>query len=143
MYDTVNMILKKSDAPNVDFLSEVPCRLRNKSEHVYSFDGSTSISGYLDDLKVKVKENQIIIANNSTSKWYYKNNFKTLARETTKLLFEKLSDELRLPMKKADITRLDLATNIIMVHPVQVYMHHLGVLSHYHRLVEIPRKLGQ
>ena len=44
-----------------------------------------------------------------------------------------MSDELGLPMKTADVIRLDVATNIIVDHPVPVYLNHLGSLSRYQR----------
>jgi hypothetical protein len=133
MYDNVDMILRKADAPNIDFLAEIPCRLINTIDHTHNRNGSTSVTGYLGSLKVNVKEHRVKISDSSICKWYLGDNFKTLTRNDTKLLFEKLSDELHLPMTIADIIRIDFATNLIMDHPFQVYKNHLGYKSHFKR----------
>lgn len=134
MYDTVDILLRKEDAPGINFLEEVSSKLQNTIVHSHLRNNSVSVTGYLGTLKVNVKEHRVKIFDNSICKWYLGDNFKTLTISDTKLLFEKLSDELGLPLTNADVTRVDFATNFIMDSPVPVYLHHLGNLSRFHRL---------
>lgn len=57
-----------------------------------------------------------------------------MQRADIKHAVEALSDTLHIPMGRAVITRLDVAENIVVKHPPQVYLNHLGVLSYFHRL---------
>ena len=59
-----------------------------------------------------------------------------MGRKDTQRAIEKLSDTLHLPMSKATVTRIDVAQNIIVKHPVKVYLNHLGVLNYATRLQE-------
>lgn len=134
------MRLKQEEVKGIDLLQEIPCRLSNTSKHYFNEGKSIAISGYLDKLKVGVSEFGVTIKDNSVCKWYLGDNFQTLGRGDTKRSIEKLSDLLYLPIHKADITRIDLAQNIIMNHDLSVYYNHLGDMQYYSRL-EQPKGL--
>lgn len=140
-YDTINFRLQQSEVTGCSFIEEVPCNLYNVSEHLYN--GSVVVMGYLkgcnefdNGYKVIISNNQIKIKDCSLTKWYLGDNFKELSRKDTEQAIEKMSNELHLPIDKAEVTRLDFALNIITAHPVNVYLEHLGVLSRFDRLVQ-------
>lgn len=132
MFDSVNFRLTQAEVGGVDFLSETPCRLDGVGEHLY--DGVLVVTGRIGGLKVSLSRFQVKVSDGSLCKWYLGDNYKTMGRGDTKRAIEKLSDDLHLPMDKAIVTRVDLAQNMIMVHPVDVYFDHLGVLSYAKRL---------
>ena len=134
MFDTVCFRLLQDEAPGTDFLSETPCFLTDIGEHYYN--GVPCISGNLSGLKVWVNQSAVKVKDGSLCKFYLGDNFSTLGRRATQHAIEKLSDMLHLPMDKADITRLDVAENMIMKHPVSVYFSHLGQLARATRLQE-------
>ncbi len=134
MYDTTNLRLLQSEAGKVDFLSETACHLTNVGEH--NFSGQTVITGDLNGLKISLNSYQLKIKEGSLCKWYLGSNFQTMGRSDTQRAIEKLSDTLHLPMNKATVTRLDIAQNIITIHPPDVYFNHLGLLKYATRLQE-------
>jgi hypothetical protein len=138
MYDSVNFRLLQSEAGEVDFLSEIPCFLDNIGEHNYNDD--VVITGNLKGLKVSLNRYQMKVKDGSLCKWFLGDNFQTMGRGDTQQAIEKLSDTLHLPMSKAAVTRLDIAQNMIMKHPPDVYLNHLGLLPYATRLQE-PRGL--
>ena len=133
MYDTVGFSLKANHAPGIDFMRVTPRFFDASGEHVYN-NGASSISGYLDCLKVSATEANLKITEGSLCKWFLGDNFQTLTETHTKQAIEKLSDILHLPFDKADITRLDYGQNMITKYPPEVYLNHLGKLNYYSRL---------
>jgi len=136
MFDTVNLRITRNEVTGVDFLGETPCYLDNGSVAVHSFSDGEVITGTLGNLKVSINEYQVKVKDGSLCKWYLGNNFQTMGRKDTQKAFEKLSDTLHLPMDNAEVTRLDLAQNFIVMHPVDVYFNHLGLLKNSTRLAE-------
>jgi hypothetical protein len=134
MFDTVCFRLLQEEATGADFLSETPCYLTDIGEHYYN--GVPCISGSLRGLKVWVSQSAVRVKDGSLCKFYLGDNFKTLGRRDTQCAIEMLSDMLHLPMDRADVTRIDVAENMIMEHPVSVYFNHLGQLAHATRLQE-------
>lgn len=134
MYDSVNFRLLQSEAGEADFLAETPCFLKNVGEHNYN--GEIVITGSLNGLKVSLNRYQIKVKDGSLCKWFLGDNFQTMGRGDTQRAIEKLSDTLHLDMSKASVTRLDLAQNMIMQHPPEVYINHLGLLKFATRLQE-------
>ena len=134
MYDNIDFILTKEQAGNIDLLAEIPLLLCKPSEHRFNDGESVTISGYIDNLKVSVTDNRVKIYDNSLCKWYLKDNFQTLCRGDIKRAIEKISDLSHLPIKKAEVTRIDLAQNFIVRFETPVYYNHLGLLQFYNRL---------
>ena len=132
MFDSVNFKLTQAEVNGIDFLSEIPCHLDEVSEHLY--DGTLIVMGRVGGLKVSLNRFQVKVGNGSLCKWYLGDNFKTMGRGDAERAIEKLSDYLHLPIDKAIVTRIDLAQNFIMEHPIGVYLNHLGPLSHAKRL---------
>jgi len=133
MYDNIDMKLPAEEAKGVDLLAEIPGRLTRCSGQSIYENGSVSIFGYLDSLKVRASEQAVTIKDSSLCKWYLGDNFQTMTRGDTKRAIEKLADLLRLPMDRARVTRIDAAHNFIMQHDKAVYFSHLGPLQYFQR----------
>lgn len=134
MYDTVYFRLTQNEVSNVDFLAEIPVYLDNVGEH--SYNGQNVVTGDLNGLKITLNRWQMKIKDGSLCKWYLGNNFQTMGKRDAKDAISALSDTLHLPIDKALITRLDVAQNLIMRYPADVYFSHLGVLRYATRLQE-------
>lgn len=132
MYDTVFFKIRQSEVGGVDFLSEIPNYLEGVGQHI--FDGVPVISGMIDNLRVTASQYQLKVKDGSLCKFYFGDNYKTMSRHDVQQAIEELSDRLHIPMWNADITRLDVAQNIIMKYPLDVYYNHLGLLSRAQRL---------
>lgn len=133
MYDNVNLTLSKEASGNIGFLNEVPQHL-TKVTNEGNNERGTYLNGVLGVLNVIITESNIKINKSSLCKYHYGNNFETLNREKTKLVIEKISDLLHIPLAKANITRIDFATNIEMTYNEKVYYPYLGESSYYNRL---------
>ena len=134
MYDTVFLCLTQADFSGVDFLEVVPRFLDNVVE--CRCNDVVSVTGSLNGLKVAVTGQRLRITGGSLCKFLLGDNRQTMGRGDTQRAIEKLSDSLHLPMDKASVTRMDVAQNFIMNHPVAVYLNHLGELRNAHRLEE-------
>ncbi len=133
MFDNIDLKLSFEEAGGVNLLHDIPARLTRQSETTFA-DGTISISGYLDSIKVRVTAQAVKIHDSSICKWFLGDNFQSLSRGDTKRAIQRLSDELRLPMDKAAVTRVDVAQNFIMRHDKAVYFDHLGSLQYFNRL---------
>lgn len=117
-------------------MQETPCFLESESLGFHDWGGQRVVTGKVGGLKVVANRYQIKVKDGSLCKYYLGNNFKAMGRKDTQRAIEKLSDTLHLPMSKATVTRIDVAQNIIVKHPVKVYLNHLGVLNYATRLQE-------
>ena len=137
MYDTINFKITNNDVGNDNFLHDIPRFLIDDHTTAYhNFNGEEVITGNVGNLKVSISRSQVKIKDGSLCKWYLGDNLKTMGRQDTQRAIECLSDILHLPIDKATITRLDIAQNFIVKHPVEVYLNHLGELRHSKRLQE-------
>lgn len=134
MYDTIYLRLTQAEVQGVDFLSETPCYLEDVAEHTFT-DGLV-LTGNVGNLKVSLNRFQVKVKDGSLCKYYLGDNFKAMGRKDTQRAFEKLSDELHLPMSLAVVTRIDVAQNFCTKHPPEVYFNHLGLLKYATRLQE-------
>ncbi|MCD8295456.1 MAG: hypothetical protein LUE27_09490 [Clostridia bacterium] len=132
MIDTIQLKLTADDVRGVNFLEETPCYLNDVGVHTYT-DDETTITGTVGNLKIYVKKYRLKLEN-SLCKWYLGDNYKTMRRGDVQCAVERLSDTLHLPVDKATVTRLDVAKNIIVKHPVSVYLNHLGQMKYATRL---------
>ena len=128
--DTVNFILNKADAGNIDLLAEVPVHLTSHSQHDYG--KGLVVGGNLANLNVSVNENRVMVSN-SLTKYYLGNNLQTMSRCDIQKAIEKMSDELHLPMGKAKVSKFDFAKNIPVLHSVPLYFNYLGTNARFER----------
>ena len=128
MYDTVKFIIQESDLNNeVCFMEEVACRISVKSS------SSNEVTGYLDNMKVEIKGTTLIVIG-SLLKYYQGNNYNSyLSRWKTKMVIDKLSKALGVPMKKAKVTRIDIGFCYNLESPVQLYLSRLLYEDGYFR----------
>ena len=133
MYDTVKLILETEQVPNINLIEEIPqylTRVTKETNHeIYGY----SVQGYLKNLFVNISENRIVIQN-SLVKYWYDDNFKTLTKGIVKKIIREISNTLHLPIHEAKVIRIDLATNIILKQPVELYLEYLGETKYYKRL---------
>ncbi len=134
MYDNIELYLPIDKVKNFDFLREIPNKLERTSEHFFNDGNDIAVSGSLGLLKVSVTKNKVKIKDSSFCKWILGDNIQGLYRGDVQRGFEKLSDLLGLPMEKANVTRIDLAQNIIVKYEQSTYLTHLGNLQYYSRL---------
>lgn len=135
MYDTVNLLLPITEAGNVSLIEEIPCYLTDVGVHTHGQD-ATTITGNLNGLKVYVSQTQVKVKDGSLCKYLLGDNFQMMRRAEAQQAIEKMSDQLHLPMARARVTRLDVAVNLVMQHPVGVYINHLGTMRYKTRYVE-------
>jgi len=132
MYDSLILSINAEDV-GVDFMAETSQHFEVTGEH--NFRGAHVISGTLDNLKLSVNARRLKI-NGSLCKWFLGDNMQTLGRGDTKRAIEKLSDTLHLPISQADVTRVDIAQNLVMRYETAVYYNHLGSLQYYSRFLQ-------
>ncbi|MCD8306361.1 MAG: hypothetical protein LUC49_06895 [Prevotella sp.] len=137
MIDTVNLRLTKYDVQGVNFMEQTPVYLDNVTLITPADgEGEATITGTLGNLKVSCNSYQVKVRDGSLCKWYLGDNYQTMVRGDIQQAIECLSDTLHLPMDKASVYRLDVAKNIMVQHPVDVYFNHLGQMKYAKRLVE-------
>ncbi len=133
MYDNLDLTLYKDSIPGIDLINIVPQYLTKYINDGTSIYGKY-INGYLDSLKVKITEKKVSIYDSSICKYYLGDNFKTMGKGDTKRAIEKICDSLHLPFELANVTRIDAAQNLILLHPEPLYYPYLGEAQHYKRL---------
>jgi len=133
MYDNIEMALTKEQSPGISFLDTIPQFLTSVSNQGNNQYGEY-IAGYLDSLKVSISDNRVKVYDSSLCKYLLGDNFKTLTRGDTKRAIEKISNCLHLPFHLSNVTRIDLANNLIMQFPEEIYYPYLGEAQYYKRL---------
>jgi len=137
MYDTLNLYLSASDVGDIPLMERTASYLEHPKGILDPETGAiVCYCGALGNLKVSVSNTGVSIKDGSLCKWFLGDNLQTMSRGDTQKAIEKLSDTLHLPVGKAKVTRLDVAQNIMVRYPVDVYLHHLGDLKSSTRLVE-------
>ncbi|RCW31383.1 phage/plasmid replication protein [Marinilabilia salmonicolor] len=131
MFDTINLRLSSDEVKGTDLLSEIPNHFEVTSESMYQT--GPSVSGYIGNLRVSVNERGVKVGNGSLCKYYLGDNLQTIGRQDTQKAIQKISDTLHLPFDRAHVTRLDIAQNLILKHPLPVYLNHLGTAQYYTR----------
>lgn len=136
MFDTINMRLYADECRGANFIEDLPQRLTSAQVLENTDTGEVWIDGRLDNLRVTANRYILRVKDGSLCKWYLGDNYQTLGKAETRHAIERLSDTLHLPFELAQITRLDVATNMIMQQPPDVYIAHLGPLKYSNRLTE-------
>ncbi|WP_460198272.1 phage/plasmid replication domain-containing protein [Segatella asaccharophila] len=136
MYDTINLYydLKQED----EFKRLIPLINPSKKEFCYGDyrEIRAIYHGHIEYLNVTLSPNRICINNRSFCKWLKGDNLQRLTLKDIKEGIEKLSKILNLPMDKAIVSRVDIGLNIIVRHPVEFYLSHLGTSSRTKRLLQ-------
>jgi len=136
MYDTINMRLYADECGGVDFIKELPRYLTTAMVNADTATGELWMNGSTGNLKVTANRYSMQVRDGSLCKWALGDNFQILGKTDTRQAIERLSDELHLPMRLAFITRLDVAANMVMRYPPEVYLNHLGDLRYTKRIAE-------
>ena len=127
MFDTVHME-KRAQGRWVDFREEVAPYLEPSSivEHTSNNGRDTKITGLMGNYSVTITPAKVGIYRGSLCKWYLGNNFQALTRGDVKIALEKIADTLHLSMEDAKITRMDVGASMIVSHPVECILNHIG-----------------
>lgn len=133
MFDNTDLNYNNSATPGINLLETIPQYL-TKVTSTGNTEYGEYLTGYLDNLKVKVTENRVTVFESSICKYYLGDNFKTLSKGDYKRAIEKISDCLHLPFHLANVTRIDFAQNFIMQHETGLYYPFLGEAQYYNRL---------
>jgi hypothetical protein len=133
MYDNLELTVTKDHCKGIDFLETVPQLLSIVSNRGVNQFGQY-VTGYLDNLKISISESRVKISDCSICKYYLGDNFKTLTKGDTQRAIEKISDFLHLPFHLANVTRIDIAKNLIMQFDEKLYYPYLGEAQYYSRL---------
>jgi hypothetical protein len=133
MYDTLHIHYNYDDNgyPDTD---KIIYKISDVNHSEYA-NGSTCISGSLDNLRVNINEMSVTIKG-SLAKYYLGNNFQTLSQKTTSEAIEKLSDDLNLDINLCKVSRIDLSTNFITDFKPTLYYDYLDSLMRFQRLVQ-------
>lgn len=132
MFDTVNMRLGRDHLPP-DHTIRTLRYLYRVNEIIDSESGNNYFSGYLDTLKIFISPNYVSIKGGSLCKYYLGSNLMGLQRKDIQAAIEKISDELHLPFHQCQVTRMDIAHNMIMSEPHGMYFPLLGESPRYQR----------
>jgi len=130
MYDTINLWLPLDKAGSFD-VSKTMQSLSGITEHTRD-DGQHYVSGYLKNYKVNIS-GQGVSLKGSLAKYFLPDNFHTLTRSDITIAFEKMADELYLPIQVAKVNRIDFAQNFLMDYEPEVYYNFLGECQFYNR----------
>jgi hypothetical protein len=137
MFDTVNFWIDKTDVSGcktfdtVRYPSEITER---QNEHGYSCTGKVS------DYAASVFENGMSMKG-SLSKGYFGDNPHALTRRETERAVEEPGDRLRLDVRTAKVTRLDVSTVIPVKRPPAGYYGYWGNRPYFERLQSTPDTL--
>ena len=128
MVDTINLRLCNDNYEN-SYLTFARNTLERVKITEYE-NGCISVAGKIGNLNVFITKYSIEINGGSLCKWYLGDNLQTLYRRDIKNAIEKLSDTLHLNIGNADITRLDIAQNILLNYPIRLYLKYFGLYAH-------------
>lgn len=132
MYDTIHLWLPADRASGID-INRVSDHLTGFTEHQKE-DGRVYISGGLGNTyKVNISD-QGVSLKGSLAKYFLPDNLHTLTRSDSARAFEKMADELCLPIDRAKVTRIDFAQNFLMRYEPEAYYPYLGECQYYKRL---------
>jgi hypothetical protein len=133
MFDTLKLYLRQDSVRDTDLLAEIPVFLEDLTAH--EKQDQIHYSGSLKNLRVYVSERGVSIQG-SLSKFYLSDNMQTLRRQDTEQAIQKLSDDLHLPIKEAQVSRVDFAHNFIMQYEPNVYYPYLGESQYFKRYIQ-------
>lgn len=129
MFDTVYFFLNSPDEKDINFVERCTDNLRDLAAH--SGRRGNWVTGKLygienNSLDVTVCKDFLRVWKGSLCKWFHGDNLQTMSRGDTAAAIDMLSAALHVDMSKADITRIDVAGNLLMRYPPDVYYKYLG-----------------
>jgi hypothetical protein len=126
MYDTVCLVL-----PRPTFW-EIPSTLSRVRESADKITGEITLKGSLRNMSVTTNANEISLFG-SLPRYFHGSNAVTMTRAGTEEAIQNLSETLSLPLEVARVYRLDVAANILVMHPVADYLATLGPWRRTHK----------
>ena len=130
MFDIARLILDKHDCGKTDLNRIKP--LVNKGKLDLNTGELISKTGQYKNMTITNTTKNIFVTG-SWATFYFGNNMQTLSCSQVRLAFEQMSDELQLPLWKANVTQLEFAANLIMSEPVSLYIPLLQSYRNYKR----------
>ncbi len=131
MVDTLGFTLQLSVVGNyIDFINEVGAKIKVDIKKSNEF----KVIGTLKNLRVYI-EREFIRIEGSLPKYYYGTNLKPLSYSEIGLIIDELSEKLGIPLRDADIFRIDMAENIEVKNSPQSYFSFLGDLARFDRIM--------
>lgn len=104
--------------------------LERGGRHSYK-NGYTFYSGFLNNLKVKINMQDIVLIEGSLTKYYFGNNIKHLHTEEIGYAFQKLEDEIHLKLDDAEVKSIEFGRCFFMNDPIVNYIKDLGDADSY------------
>ncbi|MBS1511011.1 MAG: hypothetical protein JST86_09230 [Bacteroidetes bacterium] len=121
MIDTIVIILRKIDT-HVDWdIYQIADRLDIGTVKTITSSDSIFLTGKLKNLKVQINEYCLKVTG-SLTKYYFDNNLQTMDYDDIVAAIDCLSDELKLPIERGYIKRLDIGRNIVVKKIVKQYL---------------------
>ena len=111
---------------------EIESNFKVQSSHYYHDSSTEYRKRYLNNINVTSSAKSYTIRG-SLSKFLYENNCYSLSYEDIKTALRILEDTLEIPLKKAKVTRIDFASNLLMKHPPECYINHLLDIEGFNR----------
>lgn len=132
MYDYLKLWLPEIEINDRGYLNRIPSLLKNMSNTIKE-NGNYYYSGTLENLYISIGINGISI-NGSLNKYFHTDNLQKLSRQQTELAIQKLSDNLKLEIKKAKVKKIEFSHNFIVEQPANNYYKLLGECRYLTRL---------
>ncbi len=131
--DTIGLTLRSDVVPNIDLMAEISLHLSSITYDGLSYDKPT-VNGKYHNFDVSINNNRIKIGNASLTKFFLGNSLSMMDRNNINQAIEKMSDDLHLPIEKADVNKFHYAKNIMLKNDVSLYLPYLGKSGRYKRL---------
>lgn len=143
MFDNCRLWIDRFQIGEEVFKS-LPTRLENARQSIDLSTGEFDGFGYLDGLRVTIKESGISIKG-SLSRFFYNDdkvgNLFTLDRHSTQQAIDKLSQRLGFDVSVAKVKGLEFGTYFLMSRPVPEYLKMLGAFPRLERVHYLPETL--
>lgn len=139
MYDTLKLWLPNEVIKESGYLNRIPTLLSNVKETYKQETKEVYINGDILGMRASISKSGLSLTG-SICKSYLNDNFKTLTRQDAQRAIEQLEDFLNLPIKQADIKRIDFAQSFTVSQSPQNYFAFLGECNRYKRLMQ-PKSL--
>lgn len=143
MYDNCRLWIDRFQIDE-DIFQSLPTRLENARQSIDLSTGEFDGFGYLDGLRVTIKDSGISIKG-SLSRFFYNDdkvgNLFTLDRRSTQQAIEKLSQRLGFDVSVAKVRALEFGTYFFMRNPVADYLKMLGAFPRLERVHYLPETL--